>query len=298
MRQDLTTTFTDRQYMLSEDYELYYYHDRHFTPTKPHYHSYYEFYFFINGDIDFIIHGENHPLEQNDIVIIPPGINHFAISNDAEKPYQRIVFWISPEYFKYFQTISSDFNYIFDLAKDHVYVHHPDTIAFNSFQTKLLDIIQETKLNHYGKGTKINLQVADLLISINRHFYEKAHPTEVVPSASLYNRLIDYIESNITNPITLDDLSKTFYTSKSYISHIFKENQGISLHQYIIKRRLQLFRDTVLSSEDIKSTYQNCGFSDYSCLYKAFKKEYGISPNEYKTELIKSTIKPFTGEND
>ena len=291
MRQDLTTTFTDRQYMLSEDYELYYYQDTHFTPTKPHHHSYYEFYFFIKGDIDFIIHGENHPLEQNDIVIIPPGIKHFAISNDSEKPYQRIVFWISKAYYEYFRNMSSDFNYIFDLAKqENVYVHHPDTITFNSLLTKLLDTIQETKLNHYGKATKINLQIADLLISINRHFYEKAHPSEVVPATNLYNRLIDYIESNITSPITIDELSKIFYTSKSYISHTFKENQGISLHQYIMKRRLQLFRDAVLSGGDIKSTYLNCGFNDYSSFYKAFKKEYGISPNAYRTELVKATM--------
>ena len=71
MRQDLRTNFTDRQYMMSEDYELYYYGDIHFTPTKPHHHSYYECYFFIKGDIEYVIDGVVYPLTPNDIIILP-----------------------------------------------------------------------------------------------------------------------------------------------------------------------------------------------------------------------------------
>lgn len=299
MRRDLTTTFTDRQYMLSEDYELYYYQDKHFTPTKPHNHPYYEFYFFIRGDIDFVIGGKHHPLQRNDIVIIPPGINHFAVSRESEKPYTRIVFWISQAYFEYFKTMSSDFNYVFDLAKNEkIYVHHPDEITFNSLQTKVFDIIQETKMKHYGRLVRINLQIAELLISINRYVYEKDHPTEMSSSPTLYNKLINYIESNITNPITLDDLSKEFYTSKSHILHCFKNNQGLSLHQYIIKRRLQLFREAIINGEDIKSTYLNCGFNDYSSFYRAFKKEYNISPNDFRTELLNSTMNELKSQQN
>ena len=297
MRQDLRTNFTDRQYMMSEDYELYYYGDIHFTPTKPHHHSYYECYFFIKGDIEYVIDGVVYPLTPNDIVIIPPGINHFARSNDPEKPYQRIVFWISKAYYEYFRSMSPDFSYIFNLAEfEKRYVHHPDFITFNSLQAKFFDIIQETKLNRYGKAPKINVQIADLLLSINRYVYEKDHPAESYTPPSLYSKLITYIENNIKEPITIDELAHKFYVSKSYISHTFKENQGVSLHQYIMKRRLQLFRESVREGGDIKSTYLNCGFNDYSSFYRAFKQEYGISPNTYKTETMRITMEHMVSQ--
>ena len=289
MRQDLRATFTDRQYMLSEDYELFYYSDTHFTPTKLHHHSYYECYFFIKGDIDYYIDGISHSLLPNDIVIIPPGINHYAVSNDPDKVYQRIVFWISKNYYEYFRSMSEDVSYLFNLAKqEKIYVHHCDSITFNSLESRFFDLIQETKLEHYGKSFKISLLIAYLLLSMNRYVYEQNHPLEHATDDSLYSKLITYIEANVSEPITLDSLSKQFFVSKSYISHTFKQNQGISLHQFIQKRRLQIIKDSIAENSDIQASCLSCGFNDYSSFYRAFKREYGLSPKEYRDQITRA----------
>ena len=70
--------------------------------------------------------------------------------------------------------------------------------------------------------------------------------------------------------------------SKYHIAHIFKENTGISIHQYIMKKRLAACRDAILSNISITKAYLMFGFKDYSSFYRAFKKEFGISPKEYK----------------
>ena len=41
-------------------------------------------------------------------------------------------------------------------------------------------------------------------------------------------------------------------------------------------------RDAILSNVEISEAYLRCGYSDYSCFYRAFKKEYGVSPKEYR----------------
>ncbi|WP_334293937.1 helix-turn-helix domain-containing protein [Blautia argi] len=70
--------------------------------------------------------------------------------------------------------------------------------------------------------------------------------------------------------------------SKYHIAHIFKENTGISIHQYIMKKRLAACQDAILGNISISRAYLMFGFKDYSSFYRAFKKEFGISPKEYK----------------
>ena len=290
MRNELRTDFTNRQYMLSKDYELFYYNDPKFTPTSSHSHPYYEFYFFINGDIELKLDNDTYQIRPGDMVLIPPGIQHHAVSKNPNKPYQRIIFWISDEFFAYFRNQSTDYEYIINLAENEKkYVHNYDTITFNMMQSKLIGIIQETHQERYGRDTMIKVLISDLLIDINRVIYEANNPQEFNQGASLYQNLIIYINNHLTENITLENLAKQFFVSQSYISHTFKSHFSLSIHQYILKKRLQLFKDSLRDNLDILSTYQKCGFNDYSSFYRAFKKEYGISPNEFRNDLLQQT---------
>ena len=54
------------------------------------------------------------------------------------------------------------------------------------------------------------------------------------------------------------------------------------IHQYITKKRLALCREAILGQMSITEAYQTFGFGDYSSFYRAFKKEYGISPKDFR----------------
>ena len=95
MKKNLQTAFIIRQHMLSRDFELYYYNDHNLSKVDLHSHNYYEFYFFMEGDVSIQIGTEVYPIHFGDIMLVPPHISHRPIIHSTTTPYRRFVFWIS-----------------------------------------------------------------------------------------------------------------------------------------------------------------------------------------------------------
>lgn len=91
-----------------------------------------------------------------------------------------------------------------------------------------------------------------------------------------------YIVSNITREITLDDLAAFAGYSRSHFSRIFRETSGRSVHNYLLKVRMDMAL-LKLQSENIsvKETAEACGFADCSYFCKVFRKFHGTTPAHF-----------------
>ena len=287
MKKKLQTAFQSRQYMLSRDFELYYYDDRNLKKIEAHTHNYYEFYFFIEGDISMQIGGDIFPVRFGDAMVIPPHVPHRAIIHNSSVPYRRFVFWISTEFYEALKQTSPYYSYAIEYAKiTQKYICHFDQIAFNTIQSKILRLLEEMQSERFGKDLQITLYVDDLILSVNRLIHDIIEPKERTSDASLYTNLIDYIEEHLEDDLSLETLADEFYISKYHIAHVFKDNIGLSIHQYITKKRLARCKEAIRTKMNITEVYHTYGFGDYSSFYRAFKKEFGISPKEYRDMQI------------
>ena len=271
MRKNLYTKFSTRQYMLSRDFEIYYYGDPYDKKVESHSHRYYEFYFFLEGDVSMEIYENRYPLKYGDLVVIPPDVPHHALMGEEDGPYRRFVFWITEDYLEKMAETSEAYGYVTRIAREEgEYIFHNDRITFNAIQTKVFRLIEEIHSNRFGHEAKVALCVSDLLLHLNRVVYDQKHERSPHEERELYENLIDYIEDHLDEELSLERLAKEFYVSKYHIAHVFKASIGMSVHQYIQKKRLEACRDAIRNRARISEAYLMFGFKEYSGFYRSF----------------------------
>lgn len=283
VKKELSTGFTDNQRMNRETFEIYYYNDTGNESVSWHQHEHYEFYFFLEGDMKYQVEDKIYALEYGDYLVVPPRVRHRPIFCSTNAPYRRFVLWLNEAYYQKLCQSAPDFSYFFDIVQEQKNWHfRPDYIQLQELQARLMDMIEESRSGRPFCELNIQLMLCQFLVYINRLVYDSLHAYTAPVSNVLYLNVCAYINDHLSESLSLDSLASHFFVSKYYISHVFKDNMGISLHQYILKKRLHACKNALLSGIQPSTLFQQYGFSDYSSFYRAFKKEYGVSPTEFR----------------
>jgi len=133
--------------------------------------------------------------------------------------------------------------------------------------------------------------IAASLYILAQGYYQKtlnqAEYDEIAVYNSSLSKCLEYIDLHYKENISLNDLSKQFAMSRSTFSSFFPQFTGLSLKQYIRRKR-------ILEAEAIMRTTPNCtlsevstqvGYDDTSTFYRNFIRVAGVSPSAYKKML-------------
>ena len=101
---------------------------------------------------------------------------------------------------------------------------------------------------------------------------------------SRINKTFDYIESNLQNPMTLEELAVVANFSKFHFNRIFQSIVGETPFQFILRVRLEKAAALILinKNESISEIAHKCGFSDISIFSRNFKSYFQISASQYR----------------
>lgn len=110
---------------------------------------------------------------------------------------------------------------------------------------------------------------------------------------------INYIESNIYNKITLDDIAMHSNMSKYHLHRMFKSLTGESLMEYVQSRKLSSSINELIHTNmrviDIALHY---GFDYEQSYIRAFRKKFGYTPLKARSEQMSLLIKEKLNMND
>jgi len=149
-----------------------------------------------------------------------------------------------------------------------------------------VNVMLEKNLTYVNKVMQINNQ-EDLCAWIStalNEFIELVYSSQDARKVSQIRPAINYIDANYNKPITLADVAKASHLSISRLAHIFKEQMGITIIDYLTSVRIERAKQLLLATD------QNCtkicfqvGYNNQSYFTRTFKGLVGMTPRQFKS---------------
>ncbi len=279
-------TFNPRQYMLREDFELFHNKDDALLGVEFHDHHFYEAFFYISGKVTYVIEGKSYKLRPGDIILINNREIHRTVV-ELGSVYERVVLWIDPGYISRLSRENEDLATCFTSSAIKKYnLLRPKSDMLIQIKNTINRL--EKALNGKGFGNSILTEsyLGELLVYMNRA-YQDTRDEEIeidIEYNPKISEVIRYINANLDQSLTLEELSARFYISKYHLLREFKKSTGYTIHRFIHKKRMILARELLAEKMKVTETCIQCGFGDYANFIRAFKKEYGVSPKKFVQE--------------
>ncbi len=128
---------------------------------------------------------------------------------------------------------------------------------------------------------------------------------EELNSVDILADAFEYIELNLQNDIKTEDVAAYCYCSKSVLEKMFRFSYHLSVHDYIVRRRMmkaakQIMEEPETNLIDVALSF---GYSTNESFTRAFKKVWNIAPSEFRSksrysELFPRLYPPFSEEGD
>ncbi|MBQ2720322.1 MAG: helix-turn-helix transcriptional regulator, partial [Clostridia bacterium] len=115
-------------------------------------------------------------------------------------------------------------------------------------------------------------------------------------NSELITKALQYIKTaNVNSEISIEDVANHAGFSTDYFNRIFLAHTGFNVMEYVrfsrMKKAAHLLRCT---DKDILSIALDCGYEAHESFARTFKKQYGVSPTEYRKQTEKT--EPLYGD--
>lgn len=272
-----------RGYLL-EDYRLFHLRDSSGAQLDYHYHAFDKLVLQLSGRVTYHIEGKSYLLQPMDILLVSRNMIHLPVI-DTSEPYERVILWISRDFLARCSGEDGDLTDCFRLTAERgFHLYRPKGEERLRYRA-LFERIEEAGRNAgFGQKLLTDTCVLQLLVALNRDIPAAPTPSEMAAYRfdPKMEEVTDYIRGHLGEELSIDLLSRTFFLSRYYLMHRFKEVYGCTIHQYIRQKRLQQAAEDIRQGIPVLKAAADAGFGDYSVFLRAFRAVYGKSPREWK----------------
>ena len=221
---------------------------------------YYDFTFVLKGELTYVVDGKKYELHENDAIFIRPGASRQRYETENAVKYVSFNFTVHDA------TLLPTKTHLIGV------ISHDIRKLVSVFSASHISNIYSTRGKVINLLNYILLEINDILgfESNNKHIIE----------------IIKYINEHISEPITLSTVSNKVNLSKEYTAHIFKEETGKTVTEYINGMKMQYAKEMIQNeSFSLSEIASNLGYENYGYFSRSFSNHFNISPLKFRKNL-------------
>ncbi len=240
-------------------------------------HIVYEILYLVEGSALYTVGAKQLHLAPGDLIILNKKTPHVVVADLREKSYDRY-------------TLMFDLNLPSPESGDRIFSKYilgdvPDSVVFRKSATQtttILPLMQKIESMVLNPTEFLDLELYSQVLLVAeqiRHLIH--HATTAKMSTNQYiERIIEYINENIHEKITLQFLADDLFHFPYYISHIFSKHMKTPIRNYINIQKIHLAEEMIKLGNNPTVVARELGFDYYSTFFSAYKKILGKTPSE------------------
>lgn len=251
-------------------------------------HNFWEFAYLKKGEISFSLQEDKViTLKAGEYFFLPPNCKHQIIANQKSSMFILCFKCVTPiiNSLSFFQSQATE--------GDNFYISSIMQEAIMTFDIKNFDKLSALENSILGGEQCIQSLLTIFIINVLRQQTNSNMPNLFIKRDNQNNticaQILQLLEDNIYANLSIDDICCQINYSRSYISHLFKNEYGKSIitcfNQLKVEKAKQLLLQDKLTVAQIS---EKLHFSDLSYFNNLFKKHTGLSPTAYKNSIFQS----------
>ena len=259
--------------------------------TVPEAHNFWELIFADSGSATVVSNDNRFILSTNELYFHMPGEVHSFTVGEKECSLFIISFVCNSDLIVYLaqkkyhiqKQQKKCLSALIDEAKEAFVLNHHELLLRN---------LSPNPDSYLGAEQLVRSYLEQFLIFMLRIEFDQTKKVSLEyalgsqPDDYLTAQVINYLGSNISKKITIDDIAGTLRYSRSYLSRVFKKESGYSIMEYLNKMRISQAKTLLLNGNDsITQIADTLGFQNIHYFSRVFKLETGKSPSDFRNGL-------------
>lgn len=253
------------------------------TSRKMHSHDEFEIYYLIAGKrIMRMGDGSFHLLSGGDVMLIPPDIVHGTMDIDGIA-CRRTVINFRSEYAGDLIVSSGDRSLmaLFSPSGNRVTVLPAHRHELESI---FRDMAKELSARPSGYRLEVKLDILKLLVLLSRISQANAQFANQRMKKSYISKIVEYVNKNYNDELSLAMLAKKFYINKSVLSREFKKTMSQTFTDYLNNLRILEAKRLLIDSPNIRisDVCDAVGYNSITYFERVFHRKERWTPRQFR----------------
>lgn len=250
--------------------------------ARRHYHPYYELTLVCSGSVLFDVNNKLSQYTVGMIHLVRPQDHHTMFRTG---PLQYICLKF------YRDIIAPEIVDLLDASATPLIIHTEEQAESYIAEAQHLCTLYTEAKSSLSQPELLQLELrlkTQLFLIRFVNAWQKTHyvPQQHERKISCIHKALAYIHDHFSENITLSHAAEAAEISPNYLSSVFSSEMQMTFWNYLTKCRLEKARIMIMDTDYLISQIAYaCGYQSYDGFIKAFKKQYNVSPTEYRNTL-------------